>query len=128
MSPEIVADRRLYMTRDQMHACEEGDPDAAFLLAAKGRPIAAEHVKRLGLTMDGDRVVIPGEEPVEAEATPPEEVESEALEPEPEEEEEEAEVPDWPLSRYTPEEYLEQYGDDAKNAELARQVIAAREN
>lgn len=35
-------------------------------------------------------------------------------------------LPEWPL-KTTPEKYLETYGDDAKNSELARRVIAARE-
>lgn len=35
-------------------------------------------------------------------------------------------LPEWTL-KTTPEEYLERYGDDAANSELARRVIAARE-
>lgn len=45
----FVADRRLWLTADQSRVVEDADPDAAFLLAAKGDEINAETVERYGL-------------------------------------------------------------------------------
>ncbi|MFW6079537.1 MAG: hypothetical protein ACODAE_07950 [Gemmatimonadota bacterium] len=56
----LSADRRLYLTADKAHVVEEGDPDAAFLLAAPGRRIRAADAERLGLSADDDgRIVVP---------------------------------------------------------------------
>ena len=49
----VIADRRLFLTADQ-RVVEEGDPDAAFQLAAPGAKIEPAEVSRLGLeTKDG---------------------------------------------------------------------------
>lgn len=57
----LLADRRLYRTRDG-RLVEETSPDAAFLVAATGQPIAPETVTRLGLRVVQGRVV-QGDEP-----------------------------------------------------------------
>ena len=50
------ADRRLYVDRDWSRLVEETDPAVAFLLAATGHEIPAEHVARLGLVAVDGRV------------------------------------------------------------------------
>lgn len=54
----IVSDRRLYLTADRARVVEEGDADAAFLLATPGHTISIGDQKRLGLALDDGRVVI----------------------------------------------------------------------
>lgn len=65
----IVADRRLYLTADKARVVEEGDASAAFLLAAPGTEITPEEVKRLGLSVKDELVVLPGAVEAEASAT-----------------------------------------------------------
>lgn len=58
VSGNLKADRRLYTNRDRTRLVEAGEPDAAFLLAAPGRPIDPADVQALGLSMDdGGRVI-----------------------------------------------------------------------
>ena len=52
----MQADRRLYVDRDWSRLVEETDPAVAFLLAATGHEIPAEHVARLGLVAVDGRV------------------------------------------------------------------------
>lgn len=84
----IVADRRLYVTRDRDSAVdaqpgarivEEGDPDAAFLLAAEGDVIPDIKAQELGLAVVDGKVVQraasvseppPAEPPTESVAKP----------------------------------------------------------
>ena len=51
----LIADRRLFLTAGNK-VVEEGDPDAAFLLAAPGSLIPAAEVNRLGLELKGEKV------------------------------------------------------------------------
>lgn len=62
----FIADRRLFLTADQ-RVVEEGDPDAAFQLAAPGGFIEPADVRRLGLELkDGtiSQKAAPGGVPV----------------------------------------------------------------
>lgn len=60
----LVADRRLYLTREGGNVdgqpgprmVEDGDPAAAFLLATPGWVIPAEDVSRLGLELVDGRI------------------------------------------------------------------------
>lgn len=56
----IVADRRLWLTTDKARVVEDGDPAAAFLLASPGTEIPVAEVERLGLAVEGGKVVITG--------------------------------------------------------------------
>ena len=49
----LVAEERLWLTADRERVVGEGDPEAAFLLAAEGDTIEAEEAKRLGLGKTG---------------------------------------------------------------------------
>jgi len=50
----VWADRRLWLSGDRSRVVEDGDPAAAFLLAAPGAAIAGTEAVRLGLqTVDG---------------------------------------------------------------------------
>lgn len=61
----LVADRRLYLTRDESKMVEHGSPDAAFLLATPGTVVPADLVDRLGLALvDGCLVQRPEPEPL----------------------------------------------------------------
>lgn len=62
MKVSILADRRLWLTADKSRVVEDGDPAAAFLLAAPGTEIAPDDVKRFGLRIEGTKVVLPGAE------------------------------------------------------------------
>jgi hypothetical protein len=46
----LIVDRRLYLTAARDRVVEEGDPEAAFLLAAPGTGLPADMVARFGLT------------------------------------------------------------------------------
>lgn len=52
MTEHLVADRRLYANADYTVLCEEGDVDAAWLLATPGKRISATHAYALKLTVD----------------------------------------------------------------------------
>lgn len=45
----MKADKRYYVTADRSRVVDEGDPDAAILLAAEGGDISNEDAKRYGL-------------------------------------------------------------------------------
>lgn len=45
----MQADRKLWLTADRERVVEDGDPDAAFLLAAEGDELDDEDVERYGL-------------------------------------------------------------------------------
>ena len=60
----VRADRRLWLTKDRQRVVEDGDPEAAFLLAAKGREIPEAEARRLGL--------LKGSEPAEDKSLTPE--------------------------------------------------------
>jgi enoyl-CoA hydratase/carnithine racemase len=53
----VIADRRLYLERTGSRLVAENDPEAAFLLIAKGHEIPAADVKRLGLVVHEGRVM-----------------------------------------------------------------------
>jgi hypothetical protein len=44
-----IAQERLYLTADRLRIVTEGDPEAASLLAAKGRRVDPDDVDRYGL-------------------------------------------------------------------------------
>lgn len=44
-----TADRKLWLTADRESVVEDGDPKAAFLLAAEGDEVSDEDVKRYGI-------------------------------------------------------------------------------
>lgn len=57
----IISDRRLFLAADKQTVVEDGDPEAAYLLAGEGCEIFTDEVQRLGLTVDDDgKVVLPG--------------------------------------------------------------------
>lgn len=113
----LRADRRLYVTADREKIVEEGDPDAAWLLAGVGRQIGEPEVAKYRLQMKDGRVTWP-----ELEADAPE-AESKMVEAG---EDKAEDAPEWTLST-APEDYLDRYGEDAPNSDLARAVIAAAE-
>lgn len=45
----MQADKRYYLNADRSRVVEEGDPEAAYLLAAEGAEISNEDVARYGL-------------------------------------------------------------------------------
>lgn len=51
----VIADRRLYLTADKKRVVEQGDPDAAFLLANPGQDIPKATAKRYGIIGKDDR-------------------------------------------------------------------------
>jgi hypothetical protein len=53
----LVADRRLYENAARTRIVEDGDSEAAFLLAGQGRVIGKADVERLGLECVNGRVV-----------------------------------------------------------------------
>jgi hypothetical protein len=53
----VIADRRLYLERTGSRLVAENDPEAAFLLIAKGHEIPAVDVKRLDLVLHEGRVM-----------------------------------------------------------------------
>lgn len=72
--PDLVCDRRLYLTSDKSRVVEEGDPDSGWLFAVPDSTIKAAVAKRYGLTQKGGAVVLadvaPEREP-EPEPEPP---------------------------------------------------------
>lgn len=46
---KFTSDRKLWLTADRNRVVEDGDPDAAFLLAVRGDEIDAETAQRYGL-------------------------------------------------------------------------------
>lgn len=50
----IVADRRLYLTRDKTRIVEEGDPEAGFLFVAPGHVISDADAKEFGLDVESE--------------------------------------------------------------------------
>lgn len=53
----LIADRNLYLDKAGNTVVEEGHADSASQLVAAGHPINQADADRLGLVMDGDRVV-----------------------------------------------------------------------
>lgn len=45
----ITVDRRLWLTADRERVVEDGDPEAAFLLAAPGQTVSETQAERYGL-------------------------------------------------------------------------------
>lgn len=64
----VVADRRLWLTADKSKAVEDGDKQAAFLLATPGTEIPGAQVAQLGLTVKDGCIVLPSKQ---AAASPP---------------------------------------------------------
>jgi len=56
MAEPIIADRRLWQTADG-RLVEEGDPEAATLVAGEGSAIPPEVAERLHLKREGEKVV-----------------------------------------------------------------------
>jgi hypothetical protein len=54
---KYVTDRRLWLTADRERVVEEGDPEAATLLASKGKELDEATVKRYGLAPPQDKAV-----------------------------------------------------------------------
>jgi hypothetical protein len=50
----LKADRRLWLNRDRSKVVEDGDVNAAFLLAAPGRIVPQPEVERFGLSADAE--------------------------------------------------------------------------
>lgn len=57
------SDRRLWLTADKARVVEDGDPEAAFLLAGPEGTISPDDVERLGLKYKDGRVVLPDAKP-----------------------------------------------------------------
>jgi hypothetical protein len=53
----LVSDRDLYLAQDQFTVVEKGSSVARFLLAPIDTLIPSEHVKRLGLEIEGGKIV-----------------------------------------------------------------------
>lgn len=51
-----TTDRTLWLTADRDRVVEDGDPEAAFLLARRGQEVPAALVKRYGLGSVGKQV------------------------------------------------------------------------
>jgi hypothetical protein len=49
MASKYVTDRKLWLNADRTKVVEDGDPEAAHLLASKGKELSAEVVERYGL-------------------------------------------------------------------------------
>jgi hypothetical protein len=49
MPSKYTTDRKLWLTADRERVVEDGDPEAAFLLASAGKTLDAETVERYGL-------------------------------------------------------------------------------
>jgi hypothetical protein len=45
----MQADKRYYTTADRSRLVEEGDPDAAYLLAAEGAQLSSADIERYGI-------------------------------------------------------------------------------
>lgn len=56
----MQADKRYYTTADRSRLVEEGDPDAAYLLAAEGAHLATADIERYGI----GKKSMPSPEPV----------------------------------------------------------------
>lgn len=52
----ITADRRLFLDATRERVVEDGDADAAFLLATPGKRIPGDEVERLGLSTSSGKV------------------------------------------------------------------------
>lgn len=50
--PRVIVDRRLWVTADGSRAVEDGDPAAAFLLCAPGKPVPRAELERLGVKIE----------------------------------------------------------------------------
>ena len=72
---KYTTDRRLWLTKDRERVVEEGDPEAAFLLASAGKEIDAETAARYGL---GEKAA----KPATNKAVKAERVENKGVQPE----------------------------------------------
>lgn len=54
---KYVTDRRLWLSADKSKVVEDGDPEAAFLLASAGKELDEATVKRYGLKPPADKQV-----------------------------------------------------------------------
>jgi len=54
----LVADRRLALTGDRARVVEDGDPEAAWLLAPPGTVIPSDEVTRLGLVLVDGKIIV----------------------------------------------------------------------
>jgi hypothetical protein len=123
----LKADRRLYLTADRSEVVEEGDSRGAWLLCGAGSQIGAGDVDRYGLSEKGGRIVIGGRKmaPAPENKMLPAAEDKTAEEPADDDEPAEDVPSDWPLDM-EPEAYVERY-PDGPNADLARQILAARD-
>lgn len=129
----LKADRRLYVTAEKDQVVEEGDPRGAYLLYAVGRVIGAGDIERYGLEADEFGRVVYGGCPklpeIVLDQEPDPEESDDDQEPDDSDrnnEEPPDEAPKW-TGRTSVEAYLERYPDGPKS-ELARAVIAARDD
>ena len=115
----MKADRRLFLTKDRDRVVESGDPAGAWLFYPEGRGIADNDAEKYGLEADEfGRVTYDGS---------PDLPELEASAPAPDDSDRNTgEAPEWTLET-KPETYLKR-NPDGPNAELARAVIAARDD
>lgn len=67
----MIADRKLFLTADRERVVEEGDPDAAFLLAAPGKQISDADAERYGLKPKAKAEAKQADEPDNKEAPAP---------------------------------------------------------
>jgi hypothetical protein len=56
----LIADRKLYLTRDKERIVEEGSPEAAYLFANSGTMIPDAEAARLGLSVTNGRMMQAG--------------------------------------------------------------------
>jgi len=64
---KVIAEQRLYLNAARTEVVGEGDPAAAFLLAAVGQPVPAQWVGKLGLD---ESAPVVGTDPVERSTRP----------------------------------------------------------
>ena len=112
----MLSDRRLYLTADRGLVVEDGDGRAAYLFATEGFEISAGVVEQYGLSLVDGKVVLPAAETEEVAGETGDQGDGG---------EGGDELPEWPLET-EPEDYLERY-PDGPNSELARQILAARD-
>lgn len=54
---KFVTDRKIFVNADKSKVVEEGSPEAAFLLASKGKELDEATVKRYGLAPPQDKAL-----------------------------------------------------------------------
>lgn len=134
----LKADRRLAFNADRTVVVEQDDPKAAYLAYPAGSTISDGDVKAYGLKAKDGLVVLSGKEAPEVvvkdveapamkavEAPTAKDVEAPAEKAVEAPAEKPDKPPKWTL-KTSPEAYIERYGKDGPNSDLAHAVIEAK--